>query len=379
MGGRPGRRRVDPPEGRRRRILARRRRDHRGPAQHRSRRAPPATGLPPPRRIARTISASTAALSFSRSSPDASSWLSWYWANIASASRWDSLEGAPALLLEARDPAPRGPTGPSSGGPRPRAGRIGRARHAERPSSMARTSRKHDVAPGSRWPRDRSPSRNASPRRAIIGMVAWAPLRAARAAATNASWGGVLPAANATQRVGGRPEGIEDRLVADRAAAPPGQPVRPGPDRGGEGGEVDDVAPLEREPALDEGGAVQRARCAADARDDHMADPPERAPIASVVAGRRLVELAEDGLEPDRDVRPVIAVARGPRRAGRAAPRGAARRPRRGARSRRRRPSSPSRRSGRRVVLPIRLCSAPASSRRSGRSLVVPIRLCSSP
>ena len=55
-----------------------------------------------------------------------------------------------------------------------------------RSGSIARTSRKHEVAPGSWWPRDRSPSRSARPRRAISGRVARMPVCAAAAARPSA-------------------------------------------------------------------------------------------------------------------------------------------------------------------------------------------------
>ena len=79
------------------------------------------------------------------------------------------------------DTAPLG--GDDRRGVRGRRAGPGRSSGPVPPGSIARTSRKHEVAPGSWWPRDRSPSRSARPRRAMSGRVAIMPARAAPAAA----------------------------------------------------------------------------------------------------------------------------------------------------------------------------------------------------
>jgi dihydroxyacetone kinase DhaKLM complex PTS-EIIA-like component DhaM len=113
------------------------------------------------------------------------------------------------------------------------------------------------------------------------------------------------------QRISGRPQGVEDGLVADRASAPPGQPVGALRDARGEGGKIHSGATLQGEPALDQGRAVERPGGPADAGHQDVPDPPDQLADPFIRLRRLFDEVAQDRLQARRHVGPMVAVAKG--------------------------------------------------------------------
>lgn len=109
------------------------------------------------------------------------------------------------------------------------------------------------------------------------------------------------------ERVRGRAERVENRLVAHRAAAPPGEA------RGCREEHLADERRIERsgvagpETGFDERGPVQRPRRAADRRHEAVSDGPNE--IAGTGVGRQLREEFFDGAESGREVVAVVTVA----------------------------------------------------------------------
>ena len=144
------------------------------------------------------------------------------------------------VAFERRDPAPE------SLELRQLVGAGGQIRHR---SASASNRMKQETAPGSRWPIDRSPSRSARPRRAMSGRVDCMPARAGlerralgrRARATRGDRRG--------ERFGRWAERVEDRLVADRAAAAPGKSRGRGNEHLGDSGGRSVAASPARNPA----------------------------------------------------------------------------------------------------------------------------------
>ncbi len=148
--------------------------------------------------------------------PDAMSWLSWYWANRASASRW---AWSNARRWSPSSAAIRGSEALDLRGP----GSLPARRRIRHRSAIARRRTKHETAPGSRWPIDRSPSRSARPRRAMSGRVERIPARPARKGRSLGHRPGAPAGDRRSERFGRRAERVEDRLVADGAAPSPGK------------------------------------------------------------------------------------------------------------------------------------------------------------
>ena len=163
------------------------------------------------------------------------------------------------------------------------------------------------MAPGSWWPRERSPRRSARPRRATRGVVACIPSRAARMAPTTAASWPAPDASAARERVGGGAQGVVDRLVAEAAAAAPGDALG----RRVEGARrvlrAQRVEPRDRDPGLDEGGAVERPAGPADAGHEQVAHPPQE--VADVRSASTRPEGPDGVAEPDAHVLAVVAVA----------------------------------------------------------------------
>ncbi len=215
------------------------------------------------------------------------------------------VEDAPPLVLEARHARPQ------------RALLVHRRRRAgrravppvEHGANQEEARGRARVAMASRafaQPQGESPSRDHRDRGARRRPGPPAPPR------TNASSGRSPAAAPARRaRVAGS-QGIEDRLVADRAPAATGETGPARVERAGEGGQVHGVTPVQREPGLDEQRPVEGAAGTADAGDQRVPDPAEQCP--DVQPGHPLCrglvgEGSDHGLEARRHVRSVIAVA----------------------------------------------------------------------
>jgi len=120
------------------------------------------------------------------------------------------LEGPSRLVLQARDPRLEAGSVP--------VGQAGAGSFGHRPA-RARRIRKHETAPGSRWPAERSPRRRAMPRRAINGRVESIPRRDASIVIRAASLAGapVETAAPSAAAAGRR----ESRIVLSPTAHRP--------------------------------------------------------------------------------------------------------------------------------------------------------------
>ena len=106
-------------------------------------------------------------------------------------------------------------------------------------------------------------------------------------------------------------QGIQDRLVSEHAPPAPGQARPPRVESVGQGGEVDDVQPVEREARLDEQRPVERATGSSDASDQRMPDPPQQGSHVQGpdrLRGRLVRERTDHRLQARRHVRAVIAV-----------------------------------------------------------------------
>ena len=224
--------------------------------------------------------------------PVAISWLSWYWAKSASASRWASSNARVGRARARRcGPAAR---------PRP-AGAAGQ------PSAIARSSSTHDTAPGSRWPIERSPSRSARPRRATSGRVHRIPRAAARTAAPMALPGdppldvasmNVSAAGRRASRIVLSPTAHRPRRARPSAAAASIGPSAAGPGTG------------HHRPWPPPRGTL----CRTGARTPRRRRPPadDRRPGAArrgASSGGQVLEHRLDGPEADHEVVAVVAVA----------------------------------------------------------------------
>ena len=204
--------------------------------------------------------APTARASSASDPPDATSWLSWYWANSASASRWASSKARRLSRSSAVDPVQRGAA----------------PRSVDRPPSAHRSRRTHETAPGSRWPTERSPSRSARPRRATRSRVQRIPRSRPRPRRARRR-SGVAPSRWPLRRR--RPPGASvSRIVLSPTGTGRDGPARRPPRRASPRSSAASSASASpaRKPGLDAGGAVERPRRAADRRDEACTDGPQQ-------------------------------------------------------------------------------------------------------
>ena len=282
--------------------------------------APPSQIAPRSTAARRTASWTTDLPRPSGVPPEATSWLSWYWANSASASRWASsnarrLSSSSVAILARR--LARSFTGlparPAAGGTRRRPDRGGR-RTARRGASPGRGGRSR-----SRVERIPTPPASHAARHAVP-MPSPASIAAAKV-------------------VGGGGQRVEDRLVARLAPAAAGQAVRRRTEHGRDRRAVQGRPSAGDEPGLDAGRAVERPGRATDRGDETMPDRPEEVARRRVSGqfGQQLV----DRPEADDEVVAVVAVAENGVELGRARGRAG----RRSVRSERVRPATRARRS----------------------------------
>ena len=150
--------------------------------------------------------------------PEAISWLSWYWANSASASRWASSN---ARRLS-RSSASIRLRSVASLAVRP----LGRPRRPASRSPEQEQARHRSRDRGGRWTVRRAAGRGRAARRGA--RVERIPRAAARTAAAYAPRQATDPPSIArAEGVGGGSEGVEDRLVARRRSGRAGRGRRP--------------------------------------------------------------------------------------------------------------------------------------------------------
>ena len=133
------------------------------------------------------------------------------------------------------------------------------------------------------------------------------PVRAAaRAAACAAAPDPPAASVAANASAAGR-ERVEDRLVADGTAAPPGKTRGRGEEHLAHERRIERHGVAGAKPGLDQGGPVERPRRAADRRHESMPDRAEE--VARAGIGRKLREELLDRPESCREVVAVVAVA----------------------------------------------------------------------